>query len=375
MNKALPLLRRRYLSRNPFFIVFHVTARCNARCHFCFNWENIQNWRQRQELTLDEIEQITTKLGPIFQLTLGGGEPFIRDDLAEIVTLFHKHCDVQTVTIPTNGVLTSQVARVLPKMLSANPSVHVRLGLSLPELGEELDKTYEIKNAFKKHQETFQVVREMTTHFSNLTPNVGICVNKYNVGRVKEILDYVRTDMPGCKPHLAVVRGNPERADSKDVDQAALDDVYAYYRRHFAEADTRPLGGLLSRLNETVNDINLEIQRTDRWQLPCRSGEKLLVIYDNGDVFPCEYRDDNLGNLRNYDYDLHAVLATDKARATVTDIVENKCFCTWECANYNNVVFSNSRALGVAASYVTESVSRLFGGGEQPSPERETTNV
>jgi molybdenum cofactor biosynthesis enzyme MoaA len=360
LSKALPLLKRRYLSANPFFVVFHVTARCNAKCHFCFNWENIDNWRQRKELTLEEIERFTKKLGPIFQLTLGGGEPFIRHDLHEIVTLFRKNCDVQTVTIPTNAVLTDRVARVLPKMLAENPSVHVRLGLSLPELGEALDRTYEIKDAFKKHQATFAVAREIATRYSNLTLNVGICCNKYNLEKVKEILDYVRTQMPGCKPQLAVVRGNPRRIDSKAVDVEGLADVYAYYKRQFGEADNRPFGSVIARLGEAVNDLNLETVRTNRWQLPCRSGEKLVLIYDNGDVFPCEYRDDNLGNLRDFDYDVHAILATEKTRGVVRDIVENKCFCTWECANYNNIMFSTKYASTVMGSYVTQGIGRLL---------------
>ena len=65
---------------------YFVTSKCNARCEFCFNLENIVNWkaRQKDELTLEEVQKVTASFGRLPYVTFSGGEPFARTDLAEV---------------------------------------------------------------------------------------------------------------------------------------------------------------------------------------------------------------------------------------------------------------------------------------------------
>ena len=63
-----------------------------------------------------------------------------------------------------------------------------------------------------------------------------------------------------------------------------------------------------------VNELNLTMLKEKRYVLPCRCGQKLAVIYDNGDVFPCELLEAKIGNLRDCNYDLQALLASPKAK-------------------------------------------------------------
>ena len=91
--RAANILKNRFFSESPFFLILYVTARCNARCKFCYYWDNISNWRTRQHLEVDEIEKIASRLDTLQQLTISGGEPFLREELAEICTIFRKNCD------------------------------------------------------------------------------------------------------------------------------------------------------------------------------------------------------------------------------------------------------------------------------------------
>ena len=61
-----------------------VTSVCNARCAHCFYPINAG----KNELTLEEIEKLTRTLPPIRLLLIGGGEPFLRRDLPEIIRLY-----------------------------------------------------------------------------------------------------------------------------------------------------------------------------------------------------------------------------------------------------------------------------------------------
>ena len=61
-----------------------VTSVCNARCAHCFYPINAG----KNELTLDEIGRFADTLPPIRLLLIGGGEPFLRRDLPEIVKIY-----------------------------------------------------------------------------------------------------------------------------------------------------------------------------------------------------------------------------------------------------------------------------------------------
>jgi len=74
------------------YLIFYVTNRCNFRCEFCFYYAEIEKGRKPNELSLDEIDQLTRKLGPLLQLSLTGGEPFLRKDLDEITHMFVENC-------------------------------------------------------------------------------------------------------------------------------------------------------------------------------------------------------------------------------------------------------------------------------------------
>ncbi|MBF0623186.1 MAG: radical SAM protein [Magnetococcales bacterium] len=353
LAKGISLVRHRFFSANPFFLVFHITARCNARCAFCFNWEHVQQARERPELTLEEIARLTARLGPLYQLTLSGGEPFLRRDLPDIIRLFATDCGLQTLTIPTNGMLPARIGASLERALADNPGVHIRLGLSTPEIGPELEAVYQVRNAFAKHQESAALLTALACKYSNLTLTAATLCTAANAGRIRDILAHVRRQMPGFISQLALVRGSLTDDSLKQLDPALARELFRIHRAIFPEDDNRPLAGLLNVLGDSVNEYSLAcLERTAPW-IPCRCGDRLVVLYDNGDVFPCEYLDRPLGNVRAADFDLKAVLASPQARATVDWIIREHCQCTWECASFVNFFYSPLNMARVLIRYAS----------------------
>lgn len=80
---AAGLLRNR-----PFNCLIQVTNRCNLRCSFCDFWPNPAP--PREELTVDEYRDLSAQLRDLgcFVVSIEGGEPFLRQDLVEIVRAF-----------------------------------------------------------------------------------------------------------------------------------------------------------------------------------------------------------------------------------------------------------------------------------------------
>jgi len=54
----------------------------------CFYLENIENYDPEKELTLDEISRFSRNYGPLTDLSISGGEPFLRRDIGETLKIF-----------------------------------------------------------------------------------------------------------------------------------------------------------------------------------------------------------------------------------------------------------------------------------------------
>jgi len=76
------------LQQRPFDCLIQVTNRCNLRCSFCDFWPNPAP--PREELTVDEYRDLSAQLRELgcFLISVEGGEPFLRQDLVEIVRAF-----------------------------------------------------------------------------------------------------------------------------------------------------------------------------------------------------------------------------------------------------------------------------------------------
>ena len=358
--KTARLLYNYFLSRDPFFLVFYVTSRCNARCKMCYNWDNISNSKNRNELSIDEIDRITRHIKSVQQLTISGGEPFLRDELAEICTLFNKNSKVQFITIPTNGLLTERIENILTHALEKNSSVHFRIGLSTPEIGIELDKIYEVINSFEKHKATLNVLQRLKRKYRNISIDAGIVCNKYNLESVKRICDYVINNMDNSNPIVAMVRGKPRIPDSKDVPVDELEQIYKYCKSSIPKINNRAYGDCINLMEDMVHQITVDTIRKRKMMVPCMCGRELVVIYDNGDVYPCEILNDMLGNIRDCNYNIHRIMQLNSSRKIINKIRDTKCFCTWECALNNNIIFSNKFMIELFYRYALLKVKGIF---------------
>jgi MoaA/NifB/PqqE/SkfB family radical SAM enzyme len=98
-NTALGILGSRFL-RRPFYARVHVTYRCNYRCRMC----GIDEIRPRfKELSADAFDEIAARLRALGarHVVITGGEPFLRADLADIVSSFARRRF--SIRIQTNG--------------------------------------------------------------------------------------------------------------------------------------------------------------------------------------------------------------------------------------------------------------------------------
>lgn len=94
-----------------------VTYRCNARCTMCNRYKEPS--RPEDELTVETVR----KLPPMYFTNITGGEPFIREDLKDIVRELYKKSD--RIVISTNGFFTDRILELCREF----PDIGIRISI------------------------------------------------------------------------------------------------------------------------------------------------------------------------------------------------------------------------------------------------------
>ncbi len=89
IKKLLPFLCAPLKAEEPQYLIFFVTDVCNAKCAMCFN-PPADSIAKEKELSLEEIEKVAKSMKHLIQLTISGGEPFLRDGPARDNKNFRK---------------------------------------------------------------------------------------------------------------------------------------------------------------------------------------------------------------------------------------------------------------------------------------------
>ena len=124
-----------------------VTYRCNARCNMCNRYKCPS--KPEEELSIETIK----KLPQMYFTNITGGEPFIREDLPEIVRELYKKSD--RIVISTNGFFTDRIIKLCEEF----PNVGIRI--SIEGLEETNNKIRGLEDGFNKGYSTLKKLVEM----------------------------------------------------------------------------------------------------------------------------------------------------------------------------------------------------------------------
>ena len=134
--------------RLPMGAVYEATMRCNLHCEFCYVGDllNIEGeWRA--ELPLDALGRAFPD-SPGFQISLTGGEIFMRKDIMSVLDLFREKkyaCGYLT----TNGTIINQErADALAELAAAGFLKHISVSIDGP--GELHDHARGVKGTFER---------------------------------------------------------------------------------------------------------------------------------------------------------------------------------------------------------------------------------
>ncbi len=127
--------------------ILAVTYRCNAKCTMCHIWKYPSD--RSKEITADDV----ATLPQMVRLNVTGGEPFLKDDLGEILEVVKKKA--KRVVISTNGFLTKRTLEVM----SRHKDVGIRI--SVDGMEEVHDAIRGFKGANQKSLETLRGLKDL----------------------------------------------------------------------------------------------------------------------------------------------------------------------------------------------------------------------
>src|SRR4051794_22682721 len=118
--------------RLPMGAVYEATMRCNLHCEFCYVGDllNIEGeWRE--EMTLDALSKAFPD-SPDFQVSLTGGEIFMRKDIMSVLDLF-KEKGYACGYLTTNGtIINEERAEALADLAAAGFLKHISVSIDGP---------------------------------------------------------------------------------------------------------------------------------------------------------------------------------------------------------------------------------------------------
>lgn len=331
-----------FWKRNPIHLTFFLTRRCNARCPFCF-YPASESARNSDELTLDEIEKISSSIGNLLWLAFSGGEIFLRSDLVEITRTFYKKNKPAIILLPTNGLLTNIIREKVEEILKHCRKSTIVVKLSL-EGTEYLHDSIRGKDSFHKTMQTCSALGELLGKYPNFELGINTVFCSVNQDSMDDLIEFI-SKLKSIKTHtVSLIRGDVPDEGLKDININKYRDtinklasnlkqrISSTYR--FKGAKLKAAQDILQRrlIYETV------IQ--NRQLIPCYAGKLNLVLTETGDVYPCESFKMKLGNVRNSGYDIKKILKSEHARKSVQSIKSHGCYCTHECYLMTNILFN-----------------------------------
>jgi len=327
------------------YVIFYVTNRCNFRCEFCFYYAEIEKGRKPEELTLEQIDKISKSTGSLLQLSLTGGEPFLRKDFAELTNIWIKNTSPKYVTIPTNASLKAKMLRYLHDVLPKNPSTFFRLAFSIDGIKEDHDTNRSMPGSFEKIVDCYNEISPLREKYNNLILDTNTVFTGNTAGKIIKILTFFNENFNFDNHTVTYARGeikDPTLKVEAENEYRLMNEFLANLER---KKEKRPFYPVYRAVRDVAWENIMSTVFADEYVTPCVAGRKLVVISETGVVRPCEMLDDSkiIGDLKEHEFDISTLMKSKKQKEVTDWIVGTKCKCSFECAHAANVAWNFSQ--------------------------------
>lgn len=333
----------------PLNITLSPSPKCNSRCLTCNIW-----MKREDELTLEEWDRALASLGRApYWFTISGGEPLMYPHIVELAQLVYKHNRPGIINIPTNAILKSGPERVR-RIVESCPESQIIINLSLDGVGKKHDEIRGVPGNFERFEERLRQYFELRDAYPNLTVGIHSVISVFSVGHLDELIEYA--EQSGADQFITEIAEPRVELDtvglpitpSPEQYNSAINGLIDYVESKQYKGIARITEAFRAEYYKLVKRTLAEEDQV----IPCYAGWASAQIYADGAIWPCCVRADNLGNLRDHDYDFGEIWFGEKIAEVRRSIAARECYCPLANAAYTNMLHDLPTVIRVSARLI-----------------------
>lgn len=316
------------------------TFRCNAKCHMCDIWK--YPTRKDEEITPEIVAKLPSGLG---RVNLTGGEPFLRDDIEELVGILYKKCEL--VEISTNGYFTDRIIKIAKKY----PKVMFRISIEgLPKLNDDLRG---LKDGFDHAMRTILELKK--TRVKDFGFSIVICdKNAEDLVSIYELCSQLGIEFGNSTMHNSWYFHKCDNAVN-NVELAVAKEKE--FMKSLLESKRSNLKMRVKDWLRAYFNINIlqHIQGQGNTLNSCCAGTDLFFLDPYGNILPCNGTDDKwiMGNLKENTFE--EIWSSKKAEQVRSQVNS----CCKECAFIGTARFDMKRRPWKPISWILSNKVRI----------------
>jgi MoaA/NifB/PqqE/SkfB family radical SAM enzyme len=280
----------------PTVLIYNCTWVCDARCTMCSNWK----WGDRKsDMTLAELEPVMDHpfWGAVENLNISGGEPTTRNDLPEMVEVFHRHLPrLRKIGINTTGLTPHRAIPMLTRIVKfcAEKDLLISVRVSLDGIGDVHNQVRDVKRGFDKAVKTIEAMQALAKEHQNFQFGIAATLFATNLEDAENILAWAR--MKDLDVVFNMLRFTDAMLHNKELEEKIgfRQREEDFMRKFFLDRvkEESVLSGQAFMYLHYADMIANGYHRT----MPCPFQSQGLLLNPNGDLHYCE-NSEKIGNV------------------------------------------------------------------------------
>ena len=270
---------------------WHITNMCNKRCKHCYQEEyngiefSIKELKEFGKQYLELLQEYNKNNNQNIkgQINITGGEPFVREDIWELLDFFKENSKYFEFGILTNGSLLNE--ETVKKLKSYNPKM---IQISL----DGSKKTHDEIRGINSYNEVIKSLKLLKKY--NIETLVSFTANNKNYKEFKDVVKIAKR----CKvSKVWTDRMVPIGAGNSGEVKTLTKEEVVEYINIIAKEQLNPL----NKFSKTKigGERSLQFLNGISFSYKCSAGDGLIILLENGDVMPCRRLPIIAGNIKN----------------------------------------------------------------------------
>ncbi|PIP28288.1 MAG: hypothetical protein COX29_01970 [Candidatus Moranbacteria bacterium CG23_combo_of_CG06-09_8_20_14_all_35_22] len=265
-------------------VILAITYKCNSRCQMCGIWKKTQP----EEISLDVVKKIPSNLKNI---NITGGEPFLHQDIVEIVKILNRKSPNASIIISSNGFAKELILSKIREIIKIKSNIGV--AISIDGLEEIHDRVRGVPSGFKKAISTLEELKKIGVKKLRISFTLG----DYNIDQLRPV--YLLSQKIGIEMSLTLVHSGTQYFNTQN----------------FVNKKEKMIEVLDWLIKQELSSWNLKrwlrayytygmkiFILTKQRILPDYSGMEGIFINPNGKIFSSDISEQILGDLKNFDF-------------------------------------------------------------------------